>query len=50
MPVSNEEAVCHSARPGVMSSGETEGMPYVGPAIECGTYPMLLSLRVLCFS
>lgn len=37
--VSKEEAAHRSARPGVMSSGEEEGMPYVGPTIKCETLP-----------
>lgn len=37
--VSKEEAVHHNVRPGVMRSGQAEGMPWVGPAVECGALP-----------
>lgn len=37
--VSKEETAHHNVRPGVTSSGEAEGMPYIGPTTECETLP-----------
>lgn len=39
VPVGEEEAAHHNARAGVMSGGETGGVPEAGPASEGGTFP-----------